>query len=221
MLITQPLMDRGHPHPGFELGGDVLVMLADRGPGHLTQPRISQLRKPPEQLLPLLLALRRRRDDPRRLRRRNVLTSVLRSTSRLSAISLSDRPACQCIKISVTSITSNVLLAIGPPSVPDGRKVAPSRWPGPPRHARHPHGELRERGGELRERQPLKPGNYVSADTRFPIARLRYTQATKTWTLYWRDRNLRFHRYDQLEPSPHIDDLLKEIDRDPIAIFWG
>ena len=38
--------------------------------------------------------------------------------------------------------------------------------------------------------------------TRLPIARLRYTQATKMWTLYWRDRNLRFHRYDQLEPSP-------------------
>ena len=57
--------------------------------------------------------------------------------------------------------------------------------------------------------------------TRFPIARLRYTQATRTWTLYWRDRNLRFHRYGQLEPSPHIDDLLTEIDRDPIAIFWG
>jgi hypothetical protein len=57
--------------------------------------------------------------------------------------------------------------------------------------------------------------------TRFPIARLRYTQATRTWTLYWRDRNLRFHRYDQLEPSPDISNLLDEIDRDPIAIFWG
>ena len=57
--------------------------------------------------------------------------------------------------------------------------------------------------------------------TRFPIARLRYTQATRMWTLYWRDRNLRFHRYDQLEPSPDIDDLLTEIDRDPTAIFWG
>ncbi|MDQ2875188.1 MAG: DUF3024 domain-containing protein [Actinomycetota bacterium] len=57
--------------------------------------------------------------------------------------------------------------------------------------------------------------------TRFPIARLRYTPATGVWTLYWRDRNLRFHRYDQLEPSPSIDDLLKEIDRDPTAIFWG
>jgi hypothetical protein len=40
---------------------------------------------------------------------------------------------------------------------------------------------------------------------------------------YWpgRDRNLRFHLYDQLEPSPIIGDLLEEIDRDPIAIFWG
>jgi len=57
--------------------------------------------------------------------------------------------------------------------------------------------------------------------TRLPIARLRYTQATNTWTLYWRDRNLRFHRSDQIGPSPQIEDLLREIDRDPTAIFWG
>ena len=35
----------------------------------------------------------------------------------------------------------------------------------PPRHARHPHGELRDRGGELRERHPSDLGNYVSADS--------------------------------------------------------
>jgi hypothetical protein len=57
--------------------------------------------------------------------------------------------------------------------------------------------------------------------TRFPIARLRYTKAAKRWSLYWRDRNLRFHRYDQFPPSPHVDDLLQEVDRDPTAIFWG
>jgi Protein of unknown function (DUF3024) len=57
--------------------------------------------------------------------------------------------------------------------------------------------------------------------TRSPIARLHYTRATNTWTLYWRDRNLPFHRYDQIEPSPQIDDLLREIDRNPTAIFWG
>ena len=32
--------------------------------------------------------------------------------------------------------------------------------------------------------------------TRFPIARLCYTKAAKRWSLYWRDRNLRFHRAD-------------------------
>ncbi len=39
--------------------------------------------------------------------------------------------------------------------------------------------------------------------------------------MHWRDRNLHFHRYDQIEPSPQIDDLLREIGRDPTAIFRG
>ena len=55
----------------------------------------------------------------------------------------------------------------------------------------------------------------------FPIARLRYTAAEKMWTLYWRDRNLRFHIYDVVAASPSIEDLLTEIDRDPTGIFWG
>jgi hypothetical protein len=55
----------------------------------------------------------------------------------------------------------------------------------------------------------------------FPIARLRYTAAGKSWTLYWRDRNLRFHIYDLIAPSSHVNDLLDEIDRDPTCIFWG
>lgn len=38
---------------------------------------------------------------------------------------------------------------------------------------------------------------------RFPIARLRYISTARCWGLYRRDRNLRFHRYDQLPPSPH------------------
>ena len=55
----------------------------------------------------------------------------------------------------------------------------------------------------------------------FPIARLGYTAAHKSWTLYWCDRNLRFHIYDLLAPSDRVDDLLNEIDRDPTCIFWG
>jgi hypothetical protein len=54
--------------------------------------------------------------------------------------------------------------------------------------------------------------------SRLPIARLRYTKASRTWTLYWRDRNLRFHRYDRIEPSVNLSDLIRELDRDPTNI---
>lgn len=57
--------------------------------------------------------------------------------------------------------------------------------------------------------------------TRMPVARLRYVQRTGIWTLYYRDRNSRFHLYDLVGPSAKIDVLLKEIERDPTGIFWG
>jgi hypothetical protein len=57
--------------------------------------------------------------------------------------------------------------------------------------------------------------------TSSPIARLRYTTAGMSWTLYWRDRNLRFQVYDRLPPSSRVEDLLAEISRDPTGIFWG
>jgi len=57
--------------------------------------------------------------------------------------------------------------------------------------------------------------------TRHPVARLRYTKASKTWSLFWPDRNLRFHEYDRVAPTPRIDELLVEVDSDPTALFWG
>ncbi len=57
--------------------------------------------------------------------------------------------------------------------------------------------------------------------TRFPIARLRFTKGTGMWSLFWRDRNLRFHTYDRVLPTPRVEELLVEVDRDPTAIFWG
>ena len=57
--------------------------------------------------------------------------------------------------------------------------------------------------------------------TSFPIAQLRYTIAEKSWTLYWRDRNLRFHVHDPHAPSNRVEDLLTQLDRDPTCIFWG
>jgi hypothetical protein len=53
------------------------------------------------------------------------------------------------------------------------------------------------------------------------VARLRYTAKSGVWTLYWSDRNGRWHRYDLIEPTPDIRVLLDEVDRDPTCIFWG
>jgi hypothetical protein len=72
----------------------------------------------------------------------------------------------------------------------------------------------------LERRAPWRE-DYGPDWTSFPIARLRYTATTNTWILYWRDRNLKFHRYDLLEPTPHIEYLLTEIDRNASGIFWG
>ena len=72
----------------------------------------------------------------------------------------------------------------------------------------------------VERRAPWREG-LGSEWTSFPIARLRYSAASKRWTLYWRDRNLRFHLYDLAPPSLRIDDLLAEITSDPTAIFSG
>ena len=52
------------------------------------------------------------------------------------------------------------------------------------------------------------------------VAQLRYSADTHHWSLYWADRNGRWHRYDDLDPGP-VDKALNEIEADPTCIFWG
>lgn len=56
--------------------------------------------------------------------------------------------------------------------------------------------------------------------TRALFAQLRYSPETHLWSLYWADRNGRWHPYDLLEPGP-VESLLAEIDEDPTCIFKG
>jgi DUF3024 family protein len=53
------------------------------------------------------------------------------------------------------------------------------------------------------------------------IAQLRYDPTALAWTLYWADRNSRWHPYDDLEPTKDLDAVLREIDEDPTCIFFG
>jgi hypothetical protein len=81
--------------------------------------------------------------------------------------------------------------------------------------------DIAERHVTIVECRPPWRADMGSEWTRFPIARLRYTRATGMWSLYWRDRNLRFHEDDRVPATAGVEDLLAEVDRDPTAIFWG
>ncbi len=57
--------------------------------------------------------------------------------------------------------------------------------------------------------------------TRFPIARLRYTRTTGLWSIYWRDRNLKFHEYRWKESSRDMRSLLDHTEHSGDPLFWG
>jgi hypothetical protein len=57
--------------------------------------------------------------------------------------------------------------------------------------------------------------------THLAIAKFRYYPSNGQWTLYWADRNSRWHLYPEVEPTPHFEILLQEVDRDPSGIFFG
>jgi hypothetical protein len=66
------------------------------------------------------------------------------------------------------------------------------------------------------------PWDGVGEHTRFPIARLRYTSSSRRWAIYWRDRNLKFHAYDDRRPSSSdVGELLAYIADGGDPIFWG
>jgi len=96
-----------------------------------------------------------------------------------------------------------------------------ARVPARARHQVRVQCQIASRQLSIVERRAPRREDFGPDWTDFPIARLRYTAAEKSWTLSWRDRNLRFHTDDLLAPSHRVDDLLTEFDRDPTCIFWG
>ncbi|MGP9489201.1 DUF3024 domain-containing protein [Glutamicibacter sp. 287] len=56
---------------------------------------------------------------------------------------------------------------------------------------------------------------------RSPIARLRYVSSTGLWSLYWRDRNLKFHKYEMLGPTAAVQEILDFLSGSQDPIFFG
>jgi hypothetical protein len=53
------------------------------------------------------------------------------------------------------------------------------------------------------------------------VAQYRFLPKEDKWTLYWADRNSRWHLYEDAEPDERLQELLDEVERDPTGIFWG
>lgn len=78
--------------------------------------------------------------------------------------------------------------------------------------------EVRGRSITIRDcRPPWHPE--LAHWSRVPVAQLRHADDHQ-WTLYWADRNGRWHLYDLLAPGT-AQELLHEIAADPTCIFWG
>ncbi|HEY1762584.1 MAG TPA: DUF3024 domain-containing protein [Acidimicrobiales bacterium] len=56
--------------------------------------------------------------------------------------------------------------------------------------------------------------------TRQGVARLKYDLESTKWSLYWSDRNGRWHIFDLISSGP-IDKMLEEVELDRTNIFWG
>ena len=79
------------------------------------------------------------------------------------------------------------------------------------------------RGGSItivERRAPWKP-EYGPEWSSLKVAQLRYDEGCRTWSLYSRDRNERWHPYPFAPPAPDVGPLLAEIAEDPSGIFWG
>ncbi len=53
-----------------------------------------------------------------------------------------------------------------------------------------------------------------------PVAQLRFEPALDEWTLYWSDRDARWHRFEEAPPG-RVEDVLDVLERDPTGVFWS
>jgi nucleoid-associated protein YejK len=68
-----------------------------------------------------------------------------------------------------------------------------------------------------RRQHYLEPDRHVE----HAVAKFRYNAKRGSWTLFWSDRNLRWHAYEGLEDRRDFLELLREVATDPTCIFWG
>jgi hypothetical protein len=71
----------------------------------------------------------------------------------------------------------------------------------------------------LAERRPPRDPEDGPEWTSTSVARFRWSEGR--WSLYWPDRNGRWHRDEHAPDTSDLQVLLDVVDADPTGIFWG
>ena len=61
------------------------------------------------------------------------------------------------------------------------------------------------------------PKNFLE----LPFAKITYIKSRNIWKFFWRRADLKWHRYDPLDSAGQLSELIREIDTDPHACFFG
>lgn len=78
---------------------------------------------------------------------------------------------------------------------------------------------IRGKSFTLLESRPKWDDDSVWTDMK--IAQMRFNSDSMLWKLYYPNRNEKWMEYEILDSKQEIEDLLNEIDNDPICVFWG
>lgn len=65
------------------------------------------------------------------------------------------------------------------------------------------------------------PWDGVGDWTSTTVARLRWTQSRREWSLYCMGGDLRLRPYELTRPASTVRPLLAAVERDATGIFWG
>jgi hypothetical protein len=65
------------------------------------------------------------------------------------------------------------------------------------------------------------PWDGVGDPTRMGVARFRFFRSRGAWLLYWMRRDLKWHRYDDIAPTPNLAALVAIVGADEYGAFFG
>lgn len=101
------------------------------------------------------------------------------------------------------------------------RRFCESRIPPHVRDKIHLEVQTRGKAITIFERRPPWREDFGPEWSKLKIAQFRWDPNDRTWTIWWADRNGRWLRHPDADPTPDIGELVEFLDGGRSGAFWG